>query len=96
MELNLLPTFIMGEAGIKMRNKAKKHQDKSTKNDHATNDRETVLRICLYIDNSFSVFPSSEPTIEEIYDPIKDAVHKLQYVIAYSDTYACSKCVSTR
>ena len=53
MDLNLLPTFIMGEASIEMRNKAKKHWDKSTKNDHATNDKEMVMHICLYIDNSF-------------------------------------------
>ena len=56
MDHNLLPTFIMSEAGIEMSDKAKKNCDKPTKSDHATNDKETVMHICLYIDNTFSVF----------------------------------------
>lgn len=66
---NLLPTFIMSEAGIEMNDKAKIHCNKPTKNDNATIDKEMVMHICLYIDNTFSIFRSSKLTIDEIYDP---------------------------
>ena len=69
MNHNLIPLFAMIEAGIIVNDKAKVFCEKPTKDDHATIDRETGMYIILFIENTFSVFPSGKPTEDNIYDP---------------------------
>lgn len=68
MNHNLIPPFIMREAGIEVNDKAKIHCPMPTEDDHAIIDRKTGIHICLSIDNTFSIFPSSKPTTDDTYD----------------------------
>lgn len=71
MQHNLVPPFIMREAGITVNETAKIHVDQPTVNDHAIIMPKGTLRIPLSLHGTFSYFDTrapSEKQVEEIQD----------------------------
>ena len=56
------------DSHIECNNVTKIHCNSPTKYLHAIIDRESGLHICLSINNAFSVFPSTKPTIDDVHD----------------------------
>ena len=67
MKNDLIPSFIMREAGIQVNDTAKLHVDDPSTNDHEIIFPETRFRIALSFWGIFSYFPSNKPTIEMLY-----------------------------
>ena len=71
MDDNLIPPFIMREAGIKVNDVAKIHcGDAVTEKDHTISDRETGLFIPLQLRSIFSYFPSRKPDDDDLVDGV--------------------------
>lgn len=66
MNNNLIPPFMMREAGVIVHDTAKIHANDPTENDHSIYFRETGFRIPLSLWGVFSYFPTSRPTVEEM------------------------------
>ena len=69
MEYNLLPPFVLREAGIQVRDTPKIQVDDPSEEDHAITFTETGFRIPLSLWGTFSFFPTSKPTKAELDDP---------------------------
>ena len=65
---NLLPPFVLREAGIECNNVTKIHCNPPTKDLHTIIDRESELHICLSIENTFSIFQSTKSTTDDVRD----------------------------
>ena len=65
MDTNLIPHFIMREAGLIVRETPKIHLDSPTSDDHAIIIGEN-LRIPLYLSGTFSYFNTRKPTLEDL------------------------------
>ena len=63
---NLLPPFMLQEAGITINNKAKIHTMNLTAEDHAITIPETGFRIPMMLWGIFSYFPTSKPTADAL------------------------------
>ena len=72
MENNLIPPFLIREAGIKLQDVPKIHVKEPNENDHAITFEDENLRIPLQLNGIFSYFHTRTPTHEEIAhcDPI--------------------------
>ena len=68
MEHNLIPPFIMREAGLEVNKCPKIHCDDPTVEDYSIYDPETDLRIPLLLHGVFSVFQTRHLTAGEIED----------------------------
>jgi hypothetical protein len=63
MKHNLVPPFLMREAGIIVRDTPKIYMEESTKEDHAITFPETGFRIPLSLTGTFSFFPTTKPSL---------------------------------
>ena len=68
MEHNLIPPFILREAGLVLQYTPKIHCNVPSAEDHSLFDEETGLRIPFTLDGTFSVFKLRSLTNEEIYN----------------------------
>ena len=69
MDHNLIPPFIMREAGLKVEEQAKIHVKEPAKENHSIYSSEINLRIALQIEGIFSVFKTRNLNDEEIAEP---------------------------
>jgi hypothetical protein len=69
MKYNLVPPFMMREAGILVRDTPKIHMEDPTEEDHAITFPETGFRIPLSLTGTFSFFPTSKPSVNDLIDP---------------------------
>ena len=69
MTHNLLPSFMMGEAGIHINEVPKIHVTSPTEEHHAITFQETNFRIPLILHGTFSNFPTSKPNTQELEEP---------------------------
>ena len=70
MDHNLIPPFVMREAGLFVNETAKIHSKDPTIDDHCIRCDEHNLRIPLALWGIFSYFPSRAPTNEEVNDDL--------------------------
>ena len=68
MTHNLVPPFIMREAGLQVDERARIHTDDVTKDSHAIFDPDANVHIPLQLNGTFSYFPSRGLTNDEIDD----------------------------
>eukprot|EP00957_Ditylum_brightwellii_P139653 10643161-Ditylum_brightwellii.AAC.1 len=66
MDHNLIPSFMLREAGITVNETPKIHKENPTMDDHVITFRGEGLRIPLGLWGVFSYFPTSKPLIEEV------------------------------
>eukprot|EP00957_Ditylum_brightwellii_P083055 6313382-Ditylum_brightwellii.AAC.1 len=66
IDYNLIPPFVLREAGIRVNGRPKIHKVNSTGDDHAITFPGEGLRIPLGLWGIFSHFPISKPSIEEV------------------------------
>ena len=68
---NLLPPFMLKEAGVEVNDKAKIHAQDPTMEDHAITFGETGFRIPLSLSGIFSYFITTKPTNDMLQDPLE-------------------------
>ncbi len=68
MKNNLIPPFMMEEAGVTVNTRPKIHVADPSVDDHSVYFPETKFRIPLSLWGVFSYFPTSEPTTKELQD----------------------------
>ena len=66
MDINLIPLFILGEAGLVSNYTPKIHCDDPSVEDHSLFDEETGPRIPFTLNGTFSIFASCSLTEDEI------------------------------
>ena len=69
MTHNLLPPFMLREAGITINEVPKIHATSPTEEHHAITFQETNFQISLSLHGTFSYFPTSKPSIQELEEP---------------------------
>ena len=69
MTHNLLPPFMLREAGIHINEVPKIHVTSPTEEHHAITFQETNFRIPLTLHGTYSYFPSSKPNTQELEEP---------------------------
>ena len=69
MTHNLLPPFMLREAGIHINEVPKIHVTSTTEEHHAITFQETNFRIPLTLHGTFSYFPTSKPSTQELEEP---------------------------
>ena len=69
MTHNLLPPFMLREAGIHINDVPKIHVTSPTEEHHAITFHETNFRIPLTLHGTFSYFPTSKPSTQELEEP---------------------------
>ena len=69
MTHNLLPPFMLGEAGIHINEVLKIHVTSPIEEHHAITFQETNFRISLTLHGTFSYFPTSKPSTQELEEP---------------------------
>eukprot|EP00957_Ditylum_brightwellii_P040188 3040753-Ditylum_brightwellii.AAC.1 len=65
MDHNLIPPFMLREAGIAVNETPKIHKKNPTVDDHTITFSNSGLRITMRLWGVFSYFPTSKPSIEE-------------------------------
>ena len=70
MEDNLIPLFILREAGIIVNERAKIHSEEPTEEDHTIQCRKTGLFITMQLFSIFSYFPTRKPDEEDILEGV--------------------------
>ena len=88
MDYNLIPPFMMREAGLIVKDTPKIQVEEPSEDDHAISFPETGLRIPLSLNGTFSYFPTSKPSVEELVEP--EEVYMLTPTTwnPHSDVYA--------
>jgi hypothetical protein len=69
MKYNLVPLFVMREAGVIVRDTPKIHTEEPTEEDHALTFPETGFRILLSLTGTFSFFPTTKSSDNDLIDP---------------------------
>ena len=69
MTHNLLPPFMLREAGITINEGPKIHAISPTEEHHAITFQKTNFRIPLSLHGTFSYFPTSKPRIQDLEEP---------------------------
>ena len=69
MDYNLLPPFVLREAGLLVRDTPKIQLTDPTEEDHAITFPEAGFRIPLSLWGVFSYFPTTKPTYDDLIDP---------------------------
>ena len=69
MDYNLLPPFMLREAGVIVRDTPKIQLEDPSDNDHALTFPETGFRIPLSLWGVFSYFPTTKPTMDDLVEP---------------------------
>ena len=88
MNNNLIPLFILREAGITVNEIPKIHVKEPTEDDHAIIFPDGGLRIPLYLEGVFSYFKTCKPTYETLMDPPDVYVLTPETWNPHSDVYA--------
>ena len=88
---NLLPPFMLREAGININEVPKIHVTSPTEEHHAITFQETNFRIPLSLHGTFSYFPTIKPSIQELEEP--EDVYVLTPTIwnPHSDVYVINQ-----
>ena len=68
MDHNLIPPFILREAGLEVNDRAKIHSYPTTKDDHSNIDPKSDMHIRLQLDGIFSKFDTRAPTNSDLFD----------------------------
>ena len=91
MTHNLLPPFMLREVGININEVPKVHVTSPTEEHHAITFHETNFQIPLSLHGTFSYFPTSKPSIQELEDP--EDVYVLTTTIwnPHSDAYVINE-----
>ena len=91
MQNNLIPPFMLREAGIEVKETPKIHVTGPTEDDHAIRFPETGFRIPLSLWGIFSYFPTSKPAKEVLVEPSE--VYMLTPTVwnPHSDAYAINE-----
>ena len=91
MTHNLLALFMLREAGITINEGPKIHVTSPTEEHHAVTFQETNFRIPLSLYGTFSYFPTSKPSIQELEEP--EGVYVLTLTIwnPHSDAYVINE-----
>ena len=91
MTHNLLPPFMLREAGININEVPKIHVTSPTEDHHAITFQETNFQIPLSLHGTFSYFPTSKPSIQELEEP--EDVYVLTPTIwnPHSDAYVINE-----
>ena len=69
MDHNLIPPFMMREAGIIVKDTPKIQLNDPGEDDHAITFPETGFRIPLSLTGTFSYFPTTKPSIDDLTEP---------------------------
>ena len=69
MDNNLVPPFMLREAGIEVRDTPKIQLENPTEADHAITFPDTGLRIPLSLWGTLSSFPTTTPAYEDLMNP---------------------------
>ena len=88
MNHNLIPPFMMREAGIKLNEVPKIQVEDPTEDDHAILFEETGFRIPLSLWGIFSYFPTTKPTHDELVEPAEVYLLTPTRWNPHSDAYA--------
>ena len=88
MTNNLIPPFMIREAGIRINDIPKIHVKEPTEDDHAIIFSETGLRVPMLLWGTFSYFPSSKPSVEFLQDTEDIYVITPNVWNPHSDAYA--------
>ena len=91
MDHNLIPPFIMREAGIVVNDVPKIHTNDPSETDHAIIFEETGFRIPLALWGTFSYFPSKRPDVSELADPSDVYVLTPENWNPHSDVFASNE-----
>ena len=91
MTHNLLPPFMLREAGITINEVPKIHVTSPTEEHHAIIFQETNFRIPLSLHGTFSYFPTSKPTIQELEEPDNAYVLTPKIWNQHSDAYVINE-----
>ena len=91
MTHNLLPPFMLREVGITINEVPKIHVNSPTEEHHTITFQETNFRIPLSLHGTFSYFPTSKPSIQDLEEP--DDVYVLTPTIwnPHSDAYVINE-----
>jgi hypothetical protein len=88
MDYNLIPPFMMREAGIIVRDTPKIHMEEPTEEDHAITFPETGFSIPLSLTGTFSFFPTTKPSEDDLIDPEEVYILTPTTWNPHSDVYA--------
>ena len=88
MRHNLIPPFIMREAGLQVNEVPKIHREDPDIDDHSIMFKETGLRIPLGLWGTFSYFPTTKPTAADLESPEEVYVLTPLRWNPHSDAYA--------
>ena len=91
MDINLIPPFMMREAGVQVNETPKIHMTHPTEDDHAIVFPETGFRIHLLLWGTFSYFHTSKPTEGELEDPLDVYLLTPTKWNPHSDAYAANE-----
>ena len=91
MTHNLLPPFMLREAGIQINEVPKIHVTSPTEEHHPIIFQETNFRIPLTLHGTFSYFPTSKPTTQEMEEPEDVYVLTPTTWNPHSDTYVTNE-----
>ena len=91
MANNLLPPFMVREAGVEVNDKAKIHTQDLTMDDHVIIFSETGFKIQLSLSGIFSYFTTTKPTNNMHQDPSKVYILTPARWDPHSDVYAHNK-----
>ena len=88
MHNNLMPPFVLREAGIQVKDVPKIHVTAPTEEDHSIMFKETGFRIPMSLWGTFSYFPTSKPTNKTLQEPPDVYVLTPTTWNPHSDAYA--------
>ena len=88
MDHNLLPPFMLREAGILLKDVPKIQVEDPSEEDHAITFSETGFRIPLSLWGTFSYFPTTKPTKDDLVDPSEVYMLTPSRWNPHSDAYA--------
>ena len=91
MTHNLLPPFMLREAGIQINEVPKIHVTSPTEEHHAITFQETNFRIPLTLHGTFSYFPTSKPSTQELEEPEDVYVLTSKTWNPHSDVYVINE-----
>ena len=91
MTHNLLPPFMLREAGIYINEVPKNHVTSPTEDHHAITFQETNFQIPLSLHGTFSPFPTSKSNIQELEEPEDGYVLTLTIWNPHSDAYVINE-----
>ena len=74
MDYNLLPPFMLREAGVLVKDTPKIQVGEPTEEDHAITFPETGFRIPMSLCGTFSYFPTTKPSQDDLVNPSQSSI----------------------